>query len=154
MLDILLTAFGGLKNKTYAAAADDYRQRLRPYARLQETELEPEPFRAATKLAAQKREAERLDKFLVKYPDASVFLLDEAGESLDSPAFAKRLEAVGTKKIILVIGAALGFSPELKKRYPRLSLSRLTMPHELARVVLLEQLYRAVTILNGKQYHY
>lgn len=154
MLDITLAAFGSLKNKAFAAAVADYRQRLKPYMRLQELTLETEAFSASNKAAAQKKEEERLEKFLAKYDKADVILLDEGSEELDSLGFAKRLGAFDGRKLVLVVGAALGFAKNLKVRYHCLSLSKLTMPHELARVVLFEQLYRAATLLKGKEYHY
>jgi 23S rRNA (pseudouridine1915-N3)-methyltransferase len=122
--------------------------------RLQEFQLEAEAFSISAKLAAQKKEADRLEKFLLKYDKADVILLDEGSEELDSLGFAKRLESYDGRKLIIVVGAALGFAKELKSRYRCLSLSKLTMPHELARLVLFEQLYRAATIIKGKEYHY
>ena len=87
-------------------------------------------------------------------PDETLVVLCEEGESLDSPAFARRLESLGSGRLALVIGGADGIDPALKARAPwRLSLSPMTFPHELARLLLLEQLYRAQSILQGGPYH-
>lgn len=87
-------------------------------------------------------------------PDETLAVLCEEGESLDSPAFARRLEHLGSGRLALVIGGADGIDPALKARAPwRLSLSPMTFPHELARLLLLEQLYRAQSILQGGPYH-
>lgn len=87
-----------------------------------------------------------------------VIALHETGQTMDSPSFAKFLrpvlEAPG-KQCSFVLGGALGLSPEvLKVASMHLSLSPLTMPHELALVVLYEQLFRAMTIMNKRTYHY
>jgi 23S rRNA (pseudouridine1915-N3)-methyltransferase len=80
--------------------------------------------------------------------------LCEEGQSYDSLAFAKALEGSGSERLAFVIGGADGLDPELKEQaHWRLSLSPLTFPHELARLLLLEQLYRASSILLGGPYH-
>lgn len=78
--------------------------------------------------------------------------MDAAGDKLDSDKFAKLVET--TPGAIFVLGGSLGFTDGLKNKYRRISLTSLTMPHELARVVLLEQLYRAAAKLRGKVYDY
>ena len=83
--------------------------------------------------------------------------LDQNGETLDSPQFAKLIGSLGLKgqsKVAFLIGGANGHSKELIKNTDKLlSLSKMTLPHKLARVFLVEQLYRAHTILSGMQYH-
>jgi len=153
MLDITLVAFGKIKEKHYEAVCQEYARRLKPYARLKIIELEPVSFSAGSRLAAQQKEAQKLKVLLGKYPDHQVVLWDEAGESFTSLTWAKKLVKIN-RSLLLVIGGTLGFAPEIKKSYTRWSLSPLTMPHELARVVLMEQLYRAATIIQGKEYHY
>lgn len=90
--------------------------------------------------------------------ESLIILLDEAGQTFDSKTFANKLDAWaegGAKPLTFVIGGAFGFSDAIKKKADiRLSLSPLTFPHEFARVILLEQIYRAMTILKGKRYHY
>ena len=80
--------------------------------------------------------------------------LSEEGEALTSVSFAKRLEQYGSQRLAFVIGGADGLSAELKNSTQwQLSLSAMTLPHELARLLLVEQLYRAQTILQGGKYH-
>jgi len=86
--------------------------------------------------------------------DGQLVVLAEEGQTFNSPAFAKRLEGSGSERLALVIGGAEGLDPALKARASwTLSLSPMTFPHELARLLLLEQLYRALTIQQGGPYH-
>jgi 23S rRNA (pseudouridine1915-N3)-methyltransferase len=86
--------------------------------------------------------------------DEQLVVLAEEGQTFNSPAFAKRLEGSGSERLALVIGGAEGLDPALKARASwTLSLSPMTFPHELARLLLLEQLYRALTIQQGGPYH-
>jgi len=151
MLDINLVAIGPVKNASYQALIAEYLKRLRPYARVKVNELTATPFSVNTHNQAKASEGQRIEDFLKK-ARGPVYLLAERGRTFDSPEFAVFLEK--NQPLTLVIAGALGFSPELYKNYPQLSLSPLTFPHELARVVLLEQIYRAATILNKKDYHY
>lgn len=86
-----------------------------------------------------------------------VILLDEKGEECDSFSFARTLESLVSQhsKLIFVIGGPFGLDESVKKRADRLlSLSKLTMTHQLATIVLLEQLFRAFKIIHGERYHY
>ncbi len=89
--------------------------------------------------------------------DAFVVVLDEEGKTFDSKTFAARLDAWsqnGARPVLFVLGGAFGLSDAIKKAADsRLALSPMTFPHDLARVILFEQLYRAITILKGKSYH-
>lgn len=153
MLDIILLTVGKIKDRHYSALAVEYLKRLKPYARIKMVELEASPFDERTKDRAKEFDAERIENFLDKQKgNRLVYLMAERGEEYDSPNLAKWLN--NKNPLILVVGGALGFSDDLYKKYPTLSLSALTFPHELARVVLLEQIYRAVTILQNKSYHY
>ncbi len=81
-------------------------------------------------------------------------ILDEKGEHLTSISFAKRLKDINAQRIVFVIGGANGLTPELKAMADwQLSLSPMTFPHEIARLLLIEQLYRAQTIWQGSPYH-
>lgn len=151
MLDLRIIAAGHLKDRNLQAAAAEYIKRLRPYARLEVLEFAAASFSQSNQEKAKKLEAERIRQLLARRP-GPVFLLAEKGKSLDSLSWA---EFIGKNQpLTLVIAGALGFSQELYREYPSLSLSPLTFPHELARLVLLEQLYRAATILTKKNYHY
>jgi len=153
MLDITLVSIGKIKDKNCSALASEYLKRLKPYARLKIVELEATAFSDNTRERAKEFEAEKITNFLNKQKDqAVVYLLAERGEIYDS----QKLAVWFNKKspVTLILGGALGFTDKMYKDYPALSLSPLTFPHELARVILLEQIYRATTILQNKKYHY
>jgi 23S rRNA (pseudouridine1915-N3)-methyltransferase len=86
-----------------------------------------------------------------------VFLLDERGKEQDSRQFATQLQRLadqGAQRFVFAIGGAYGFPEGLRSRFPLLSLSRMTFPHDLARLVLAEQIYRALQISAGGKYHH
>jgi len=154
MFDIIILAIGKIREDYFAEAAGEYLKRLKPYARIEMVELEPAPFNSSNKEKAKRLEAEKILNYLEKYSDSQIFILHERGKSFDSQDFAKTLEGVN-RRTIFVVGGSLGFDGSiLGKNWPKLSLSPLTFPHEMARVVLLEQIYRAATIVKGKDYHY
>jgi 23S rRNA (pseudouridine1915-N3)-methyltransferase len=103
----------------------------------------------------QRDEAERLRSFL--HADAALFLLDERGEDLTSPEFAARLGSLrdeGCRTAVFAIGGPDGHDPALRREAKALlSFGALTWPHQLVRILLAEQLYRATTILSGHPYH-
>lgn len=151
MLDITLIVVGKIKDKNYQAATAEYIKRLKPYVRLKIVELTAASFSAHSQEQAKEIEGKRIKESLSSRA-GQVFLLAERGRFFSSPDFAAFMEK--NQPLTLVIGGALGFSAELYRSYPQISLSPLTFPHELARVVLLEQLYRAAAILSKKDYHY
>ncbi len=86
-----------------------------------------------------------------------IYLLDDAGKAHTSEAFAQlvgSLKDQGIQRLVFVVGGAYGFPETWKKQYPRISLSNLLFPHDLARLVLAEQVYRALHILRGGKYHH
>ncbi len=155
MLNITMIAVGKMRSWTKEAEGE-YAKRLKPYAKLNIVEVEAESFRddSGSKIKAKKKEGERILAHLSRYPEADIMLLRESGKQFSSLEFARFL--IGRNNhLILVLAGALGFSEEIVKKYPKsLSLSLMTFPHEMARVVLLEQIYRAATILQKKTYHY
>lgn len=136
-----------------AEACSEYSKRLVRTDRIDVIEVRESPNEGAA--SARPIESAALERALEKV-DVRV-VLDERGESLDSTAFARRLERWaldGRSHIGFAIGGAWGHTDELRRRADWVwSLGRLTLPHELVRVVLLEQLYRAGTILRGEPYH-
>ena len=92
-----------------------------------------------------------------KYPNSQVILLDLKGKQYSSEEFAQKIESIQTyssSTIIFVIGGSLGMSDELLKSYPdKICFSRMTFPHQLIRLFLLEQIFRAFKILNNETYH-
>lgn len=86
-----------------------------------------------------------------------VILLDERGKQYSSPELAAELRARadgGVGRFVFVIGGAYGFTDVMRKEFPLLSLSKMTLPHDLVRIFLLEQIYRSLHILNGGKYHH
>lgn len=98
------------------------------------------------------REAEAIRAGL--RPDERLIALTEEGRTFSSAAFAQRLQGSGSERLMFVIGGADGLDPAIKAQASwQLSLSPMTFPHELARLLLLEQLYRALSIQQGGPYH-
>ena len=159
MLAVHLICVGKLKEKHFAAACAEYEKRLRTLCRLQLVELPeerlPDDPAPAQIQAALAREA---DAILAKVPrGAALVALCVEGTMLSSEELADRLArwAVdGVSSVALVIGGSFGLHPSVKERAAlRLSISRMTFPHHLARVLVLEQVYRAFQIQNGSRYH-
>lgn len=148
----MLLAVGKLR-PWYRAACDDYLGRIRRYGPISEREIRA-AGRAATPALARKEEAGRL---LAQLPArVLVIALDRGGPAWSSEELARRLARwrEGARPLALVIGGAEGLdSSALDRADQRWSLGPLTLPHELARVVTLEQWYRAWTILRGEPYH-
>lgn len=153
MLKLTLIAFGKIKSKEYKTLHDEYLKRMSLYAKVELVELEAESFNPGEEVQAKKKEAARLLDYIHKHKLGTVILCDERGKEFTSHEFAQELEKMG--QVVLVVGGSLGFGESVKEMHQvKLALSKMTMPHELARVVLAEQLYRAGTILAGKTYHY
>lgn len=141
-MKIRLLMLGKTRRAEMRALFDDYLRRMRPYAEVEISEVPNSPA-ALRKLKADAA--------------AAWVLLEAGGKQFTSQQFAKWLAAErgrGTRALVFVCGDADGFPDELRRRpHTKLSLSTLTLPHELARVVLAEQLYRAFSILSGHPYH-
>ncbi len=153
MIAVTIIAVGKVKEKRIASLIDDYTKRFNPYVRLKLIEIGAVPFNTATLKAAQAKEEALIAKRLETLAGLRIFLLSEDGQNMPSSMeFSKMLGQPG--ETVFVIGGASGFSSAFKARYPRLSLSRLTFTHEMARLLLYEQVYRAATISSGKDYHY
>ncbi len=158
MLDIKILVVSKMKNRQLNNLAEEYLKRLKPFARVKVIELPSFSFSDKNKEIAKNFESEKIQEYLDKEEKKAnnnydVYLLAERGVSFsDSIEFANWLNK--KNPLLLVIGGSLGFSDSMYEKYPQISLSGLTYPHELARVILLEQLYRATTIINKKEYHY
>ena len=152
MLNITIIAVGKIKEAFLNEVALSYIKRIKPYGRLKIEEVKAEAFSVAYKDKTKKIEGEKIQSILDRKSEAQIYLMAEHGTLFNSQEFAVKLNS--TQEIVLVIAGSLGFAQELENKYPKISLSPLTFPHELARVVLLEQIYRAATIINKKEYHY
>jgi len=155
MLKIKIIAVGGIKEKSYKDLILEYKKRLKPYAKFEIIELQSEPFRREQdKEKVKKNEEEKFLKIIEKNSESLIVALDENGRGLTSREFAVFLEQE-KREIIFLIAGTLGFTEKIKKSAQiNLSLSLLTFPHEMARIILTEQIYRAITILKNKKYHY
>ena len=154
MLACTVLAIGPIKTDYWRAALAEYIRRLKPFCRLKIVELPSEKFLASDLSTARRHDSEKIQLWLAEKKAAQVWLLSEFGKQFSSVEFAGALEKKQSQEIIFAIAGAAGWSEEIKKHCDLLSLSKMTLPHELARVVLCEQLYRAVTIINKKTYHY
>ena len=117
--------------------------------------IEVQESRASNSETRKREEAAMLEKHLAD--GAALILLDERGKALDSPAFAELIGTMrdnGKRDLVIAIGGADGLDPALaEKASAILCLGKLTWPHQLVRILIAEQLYRAVTILSGHPYH-
>ncbi len=159
MLGIKLICVGKMREKHYIEALREYEKRLTPFCRLEIEELPeqrlPEDPSAGEIAAALDREAGQI---LAKIPaGAWVCALCVEGNMRSSEelaAFLQRLTVGGVSRAVFIIGGSNGLHERVKARADeRLSMSRMTFPHHMARVMLAEQLYRAFTILGGGKYH-
>jgi 23S rRNA (pseudouridine1915-N3)-methyltransferase len=159
MVSIHVVCVGKLKEKHFAAACGEYEKRLSPFCRLTVTELPeerlPEDPAPAQIDAALEKEAARIAEKLPR--GAKRVALCVEGRLLSSPDLAGTLESWmvdGTSSVAFIIGGSFGLHPSIKKQaHLRLSMSPMTFPHHLARVMVLEQLYRAFQINAGTRYH-
>ena len=150
---LIVAVVGKPKNEAVGAAIRDYEDRAKRYWPLHVVEVKDEPVRAANTELARRREGERLTAAI---GNAQIVACEVGGKRMSSPEFAdwvqKRRESAAD--VAFVIGGAYGLAEDLAARATaRLSFSPWTLPHELARLVLAEQLYRAGTILRGEPYH-
>ena len=153
---VTLIAVGRLKEPYWREAADEYLKRLRPYATMQVVEVSD---RDVTRNEAEAMAAEGADvlRALQTAGSSHCVALDVGGRQLSSEGLAEWLAAndlSGTSALTFAIGGAAGLASDVLARADeRLSLGPMTLPHQMARVVLLEQLYRAFRIMRGEPYH-
>jgi 23S rRNA (pseudouridine1915-N3)-methyltransferase len=151
---VLVTVVGKPRDAGLAAAIRKYETRAARYWPLEVHEVREEPARSGSADLVRDREGERLAGRLP--PGCDVVACDVQGTGMTSEAFARWLQGTreSARDVAFAIGGAYGLSEELRGRARlRLSLAPWTLPHELARLVLAEQLYRAGTIVRGEPYH-
>lgn len=158
-MQIRIVAVGKIKERFLQEGIAEYEKRLRPYAKVHIVEIpdekRPASASASVEKAAMETEGERI---LAAVPDGSlVIALDVRGQDWSSEALAasfREWELAGQNPLLFVIGGDLGLSPSVLARSDvRLSLSRMTFTHPMARLLLLEQVYRAFRIFRGEPYH-
>ena len=156
-MNILILSVGRLKEDWQRAACQEYLKRLTRYGsfEVQEVNDQPEPEKSSEALRQQILEKEGRELLKKIRPDDRVVALAIQGPQPDSVGLARMLQGwEDGRRLVLVIGGSLGLSSEvLAQAEARLSFSNLTFPHQLFRVLVLEQLYRSVRILSGQKYH-
>ena len=158
-MKITVITVGKIKEKYLKDAIDEYSKRLSKYCKLEIVEVADEktPDNASDIVedAIRSKEAERIIKYVKD--DAFVITLEINGKQLSSEELADKIDKLGvqgTSHIIFIIGGSIGLGQEvLQKSNFSLSFSKMTFPHQLMRVVLLEQIYRSYRIINGEPYH-
>lgn len=158
-MKITLVTVGKIKENYLRDAVAEYVKRLGKYCKLEviETAGEKTPDHASETVeeAIRAKEAERILRYIRE--DAFVITLEILGKQLSSEELAKKIETLGVQgksHIIFVIGGSIGLGKEVLERSDfALSFSKMTFPHQLMRVILLEQVYRSFRIINGEPYH-
>lgn len=156
-MKVVLLSVGETDNEYFARIIEDYKKRVNFYL----------PFELSFVLDVKNRKGLSINEFkeeegkkllAVLHPTDQVVLLDDKGKQFDSPGFARYMEKKMVsvpKRLVFVVGGPYGFSREVHDRAnERLSLSAMTFTHQMVRMVFVEQLYRAMTILNNEPYHH
>ena len=158
-MKITLITVGKIKEKYFADAIKEYMKRLSRYCKLEIIEVvdekTPDKSSEALDIQIKEKEAERILRHIKE--EAYVIALAIEGEMLDSVELADKIERLGIQRkshIAFIIGGSLGLAKSVTKRADyKLSFSKMTFPHQLMRVILLEQIYRGYRIMNGQSYH-
>ncbi len=152
---ITVISVGRLKERFWREAADEYLKRLSRYADVREVEVAD---RDPSRIGVERTLVEEAADVLRAIPEgAHVVALDLGGKAVSSEQFAEKIERLATEgrsRVAFIIGGSHGLAPEVIARSDeRLSLGPMTLPHNLARIVLLEQVYRSYKIRRGEPYH-
>ncbi|WP_033827402.1 23S rRNA (pseudouridine(1915)-N(3))-methyltransferase RlmH [Bacillus andreraoultii] len=158
-MKITIVTVGKLKEKYLKQGIEEYLKRLSAYAKVEVIEVAdekaPENLSEAEMEEVKKKEGERILAHISQ--DTYVITLEIGGKMLSSEQLAAKIDELGTygkSKIAFVIGGSLGMSKEVQNRSNlALSFSKMTFPHQLMRLILLEQVYRAYRIIRGEPYH-
>ena len=154
-LTVRVVAVGKLRGSSFAAAAQDYLERLRHFLDVEMIEVKDRVGKGKSDPQAIVEEGQALLK--ATHGSPRIVALALQGEEYTSEDFARLLQSFvesGVRRVDFVVGGPVGLADEvMKAAHLRLALSTMTLPHELARVVLLEQIYRGCTILAGTKYH-
>lgn len=158
-MKITILCVGKIKEKYFSMAIDEYVKRLSRYCKLEIIEVPDEKTdenaSAAEEKMVKEREGERIRKNIRDTSYVIALAID--GKQLDSVELSEKIEKLGVQgvsHITFVIGGSLGLDERILERADyKLSFSKMTFPHQLMRVVLLEQIYRSYRIMNGEPYH-
>jgi 23S rRNA (pseudouridine1915-N3)-methyltransferase len=140
MLKLKIIAVGKIKEQNLTSLISEFQKRIRPFAELSIIELKDEGLA---------KEAVKLENYLGQ----NTYILDETGVMRSSEEFAGFLKKAESE-LIFIIGGPEGIAPEIKQKSKLISLSKLTFTHEMARLFLIEQLYRAMMINNNRSYYH
>ena len=159
-MSVLVLCVGKMKEKAYRQMADEYLKRLGRYGKYEEIEIPdlPEPVSGSSEALEEQLKAKEGEAILAKIrPGDRVIAMTIGGKKRSSEELAKHIAELrvgGVSRMVFVIGGSLGLGKNVLERADEeLSMSEMTFPHQLARVMLLEQLYRAEKILAGERYH-
>lgn len=158
-MKITLVTVGKVKEKFYTQAIDEYKKRLSKYCKLEIIEVADEKTMDLSKEGLNKKVIEKEGERILANirDDAYVIALAINGKILDSVELADKIDELmvtGKSQIVFVIGGSLGLSSEVMQRANySLSFSKMTFPHQLMRVILMEQIYRSFRIMNNEPYH-
>lgn len=158
-MNITIICIGKLKERYWTEAVQEYGKRLGTYCTLSINEIKEEKARdnysKADEIAVKDTEGKNILKQIKS--EAYVIALEIQGQELTSKKMAKKISALaleGKSEMILIIGGSLGLSKEVLERADfRLSFSKMTFPHQMMRVILLEQIYRSFKIIKNEPYH-
>ena len=158
-MKITILCVGKIKEKFYRDAIEEYKKRLSKYCKLEIVEVAdektPENASPIEEEKIKQKEAERMEKYLKQGAYTVALAID--GKMLDSVELANKIDKLGitgTSHIIFIIGGSLGIADSILSKVDyKLSFSKMTFPHQLMRVVLLEQIYRSYRIMMGEPYH-
>lgn len=158
-MNIKIIALGRLKEKYLTEAFKEYEKRISAFGKLTLEELEPERLSDnPSEAEIEKALTAEADRIMAKIPQNSLTVaMCIEGKQKDSVAFAELLSNAslnGKGTAVFIIGSSYGLSERVKKAADiRLSMSEMTFPHQLARIMLMEQVYRAFTIISNRKYH-
>ena len=155
-MNIKIIALGKIKEKFLKEGIDEFLKRLTPYASVEVLELSPIEIKDENLTAKiLEQEGEKILSHIK--PQSYVITMEINGKMFSSEEFAKKIENLtydGTSEIIFIIGSSCGISPIVSNRANlKMSMSKMTFLHQFARLILIEQIYRAFKILKGETYH-
>ena len=152
---ISIVAVGKIKEKSLSQLIEEYKKRIGAYSKIEIIEVSDEPNDRLSDEKVKEIEGQRIIKQLKK--DSYVILLSLKGKQMDSIKFSREIEKINTynsSHITFVIGGSVGVSEQVEQRADLLlKLSEMTFPHNITRLLILEQIYRAYKILNNETYH-
>ena len=158
-MSMTIIAVGKMKEKPYRQMADEYLKRLSRYGKVEEIELPdlPEPANSSPAIEMQIKEKEGEAILSRIRPSDYVIAMTIPGKQWDSPGLSRHMDGLmnrGQSNLVFLIGGSFGMHPSIKAQAAvKLSMSPMTFPHHLLRVMLLEQIYRGYQINAGTRYH-